>query len=802
VDAIAVLTQGDAGQSPKAAATEAAATVPPQDDPLAVQVHRDTDGNPLFVQELVRLLAAEGRLGGNAVRGTGSAESGPIPQTVRDVIGRRLDRLSPACQQVLATAAVIGREFGEDVLATAAAVHGEVLLAALEEAETAHIIQAVPGVLDRYRFAHALIRETLYEDIATARRARLHLRVAAAIEQTGDGDDPARLAALAGHYRLAGVAAPAGKAIEYAHRAGAAEAAVFAWEEAAAHWQAALDLLQRRGDADEPAVAAQRCDLLLALSDALMPAGAPRRVAEEVAPQAFALAEVLADDRRASEACQNALSALFRYGDTLSFTTAAFRRWAERADRYAAPDTRERVPADVVLGYLRSATGRAAEGRELRRRALALARALGHAGTRLVAALHIVAWPDAPGYHAERLRLVREGAAWPRAGVTPTPLGDFLYHAGCLLLDWGERAEAETLWREEEDLAARTHDAFLLLHPIRKDILLALLDGRLHDAVTGGGRLIALAEQLGAPVRGRNAALGATLRPLLHLGRAEEALAAHVEFYQAGEFYQIGDGEAARLRGDHALLLAHAGQTAEARDILREALRRVVSEGEDVTPVHTLTWLLETAVLVEDREAAALLADRLAPLAGLATADLALTCLGRHLGAAAALAGHAETAARHYEQALTAALKVRFRPEAALTRLQYAELLAGQSGRAAEAHRQLEPALAALEAMQMAPALTRARSLAARLGPAGGPVAPAATSAAPPYPGGLTAREVEVLRLIAAGLTDKEIAAELVLSPATVRRHAVNLYAKIGARGRADATAYAFRHGLVGSTAP
>jgi DNA-binding NarL/FixJ family response regulator len=59
-----------------------------------------------------------------------------------------------------------------------------------------------------------------------------------------------------------------------------------------------------------------------------------------------------------------------------------------------------------------------------------------------------------------------------------------------------------------------------------------------------------------------------------------------------------------------------------------------------------------------------------------------------------------------------------------------------------------------------------------------------------------------VLRLIAAGLTNKEIAAELVLSPATVRRHAVNLYAKIGARGRADATAYAFRHGLAGPLAP
>jgi DNA-binding CsgD family transcriptional regulator len=114
-----------------------------------------------------------------------------------------------------------------------------------------------------------------------------------------------------------------------------------------------------------------------------------------------------------------------------------------------------------------------------------------------------------------------------------------------------------------------------------------------------------------------------------------------------------------------------------------------------------------------------------------------------------------------------------------------------------EAQRHLEPAIAAFEAMQMAPVLARARDLAERLGGA-----PASSAPPPPYPDGLTTREVEVLRLIAAGLTNKEIAAELVLSPATVRRHTINLYAKIGAPGRAAATAYVFRHGLAGPPAP
>ena len=65
-----------------------------------------------------------------------------------------------------------------------------------------------------------------------------------------------------------------------------------------------------------------------------------------------------------------------------------------------------------------------------------------------------------------------------------------------------------------------------------------------------------------------------------------------------------------------------------------------------------------------------------------------------------------------------------------------------------------------------------------------------------PFPNGLSAREVEVLRLLAAGNTNRQIAAALVVSVATAERHIANIYAKIGARGRADATAYALRHGL------
>ncbi len=73
-------------------------------------------------------------------------------------------------------------------------------------------------------------------------------------------------------------------------------------------------------------------------------------------------------------------------------------------------------------------------------------------------------------------------------------------------------------------------------------------------------------------------------------------------------------------------------------------------------------------------------------------------------------------------------------------------------------------------------------------------------SIAPAYPGGLTLREVEVLRLVALGKTSAEIAAKLVLSCRTVERHISNIYSKTEVRSRAEATAFAFNHGLTSSS--
>src|SRR6185312_15594305 len=136
----------------------------------------ETEGNALFVAEVVRLLDAEGRLGE-----AGAALS--IPPGVRAVIGRRLGRLSPECRELLAAASVLGRDFRLDVLARLAGLDRADMLDLLDEAATELAVVDVPRSPGRLRFGHALIRDTLYDDLAPARRDQLHRDVGRALEE-------------------------------------------------------------------------------------------------------------------------------------------------------------------------------------------------------------------------------------------------------------------------------------------------------------------------------------------------------------------------------------------------------------------------------------------------------------------------------------------------------------------------------------------------------------------------------------------------------------------------------------------
>src|SRR5262249_34883320 len=150
----------------------------------ARSISRETEGNPFFVQEIVRHLVDEGAFGRDGGQWTGEARLGNLrlPESVRDVIGRRLSRLSAACTKCLTVAAVVGKEFGIDALGPIAEIDEERLFEVLEEAVTARVVEQVPQAIGRYRFAHTLIRETLYEELRTLERVRCHYRVGMVLE--------------------------------------------------------------------------------------------------------------------------------------------------------------------------------------------------------------------------------------------------------------------------------------------------------------------------------------------------------------------------------------------------------------------------------------------------------------------------------------------------------------------------------------------------------------------------------------------------------------------------------------------
>ncbi len=249
-------------------------------------LYRETEGNPFFIEEIVRHLTDAGVRSQDA--GARDLERVGLPEDVRDVISRRLDRLAPGSIEWLRVAAVIGRDFDSALLERVLGFDEDRFLAALEDALDAGLVTEAPGDPGRYSFAHALIRETLYEGMSSARRARVHRRVGVALE---DSDLPeSQIGALALHFTRAADPEDAERAIRYGLRAGEQATAMLANEEAAAHYARALEVLDR---SDSEALR-RRCDLLLELGEAQVRSG-DRPLAWATFREAAALAAELGD---------------------------------------------------------------------------------------------------------------------------------------------------------------------------------------------------------------------------------------------------------------------------------------------------------------------------------------------------------------------------------------------------------------------------------------------------------------------------------------------------------------------------
>jgi class 3 adenylate cyclase/tetratricopeptide (TPR) repeat protein len=240
--------------------------------PLARAIYQETEGNPFFVREVLRHLIESGTVSREDPAGVHGLAEAKIPEGVREVIGQRLSRLTERANDVLRCAAVVGLEFEVDVVQQASGLEEQVLLSGLEEAVAARLVVEVPGTTIGYRFAHSLVRSTLYEELSSARRVTLHRRVGEALEVIYDGRLEDHLPALARHFREAVASAGNSKAVEYARAAGEKAVAVLANDEAAAYFQQALEVLDMVGTAaDDPA----RLAVLVDLGEAQRRAGDP-----------------------------------------------------------------------------------------------------------------------------------------------------------------------------------------------------------------------------------------------------------------------------------------------------------------------------------------------------------------------------------------------------------------------------------------------------------------------------------------------------------------------------------------------
>ena len=750
---------------------------------LAAEVYRQTDGNPFFVTEVVRLLASQGRVDPDA-RGA-AVLGGGLPEGVRAVVAERLSHLSDDCQRILEVAAVVGRDFELRVLQPASGLDSERLLVLLEEAEAARVVGAVPGGLSRWRFAHALVREVLYEGLLAARRVRLHGLVGEALEAVYAADPGPHLAELAHHLVEAapGSEKMAAKAVQMATLAGRRALEVLAWEDAAELFERALAALEL---AERPRPQ-QRCELLLAVGEARMAAS---------------------DVPAARTAYQQAGELARRIGSSEALARAGLGLGLEFTSGIVDP---------VQVGLLEEALAALGEADSpLRARVLAgLARAL-------------VSTPQVE----RRLALSEDAVQMARRLGDPATLAAVLF--GRHLAIWGsERAEVAgerlAIATEAVGLAEQIGDRAMALRGrgLRRIDLLELGDLAGYDADLAAAERAAeelrqlryrwqlpLAHATRALLAGRFAQAEELMEQGLAVGRraGDQAVGnyytgviATLRFMQGrlGELIELLRDAATRFpamvvfRTALAAALAEAGRADQARvEVERLAAGDLAAVPRDPAWSFSLASLALACYHLGEAEIAVKLHGRLEPYAdrNIVTGRVGAICLGPaayFLGLLDLTLGLPEQALRRFQHAAALADRMQARPMVAMSREGQARALLAldRPGDRQQAAALLDEVAATAQALGIC-----------GLGERAGALRTAATAApsAPAWPAGLTGREVEVLRLIAAGHSNRAIAQALFISPNTVLHHVSSIFAKLGVANRAEAAAYATRRGLAG----
>ena len=570
---------------------------------LAGQIATETDGNPFFVEEILRGLSESGALVFDEDSGRWSIDSSAaiaLPESVREVIERRVEHLGDEALEVLTHAAVIGRIFDLELLESMLDIEQSRLLDHLEAAVAASLLGESSERVGQFRFAHALINQTLYEGLGATRRARMHQRVAQALEDLYGEDPGDRLSELALHWRLAAVSVDRAKAADYALKAGQRALEKLAPAEAVRLFNDAVEL---SGDADS----CERCEALTGLGTAQLQTGDPTH--RETLLEASRIASAMQDGHLAAAAAlanHRGTAGSARYGEVDHERIAAIERALELDE---PPDRARRARLLALQSQELSWDPDFARRRGLVEESIALAR-----GTGDKRALAAVLRPAFQGlWSAETLELrsalVEELAALatelndPAIELAAAPIvsnvcverGDFA-HAEVALERW--RASAEELGQPT----------------VRWDATYTIAGWRLlHGDLADGERLAEQAFQIGQDAAPADAAQiygGQLLFIRRHQGRVSELIEMQEQAVGANPGIVAWR---AGLAGSLCWLDRHDEASSILDDAARDGFAHVVP---NVAMLGTLTLYADAAAQTRNVKAAQALYERMEPFAG------------------------------------------------------------------------------------------------------------------------------------------------------------------------------------------
>jgi DNA-binding CsgD family transcriptional regulator/tetratricopeptide (TPR) repeat protein len=709
----------------------------------ATVLRDQTGGNPFFLRETWR--DAVGRGGAVSVRSLGPR----APVSVRETLQRRLARMAAPERDVLETAAVLGNSGSVRMLVAACSADAGEVLSALGTAARFGLVDGGELATGRVVFPHTLTRQAVLDLIDPSRRAVLHAQVGEVLQSAG-GDSPLVILQLAHHFARASALGYGGKAAEYLILSAREAERTLAFEDAAAWYGQAADL----HEGPEP----EREDLRFAAARSFVRAGDFAR--------ARSLYQLLSDSRDPAVQLRAAIGyedAAWRPGIQGADACALLTRALDEVP--ADPGNEEYVRACASLGRAMAFTGNAERARAVGLQALAYARRIGSPRL-LIHALQAMAWhsgPDSPDLDllAELTLLVGETDDWEALGTAAVFRTATAYA-------YADPAAWDDATADLDSAVRKTGQPFFAYMRGCTDYAHAFLRADFTSAERIAEDLLEIGRSFGPD--DTDGPYGLQMYMVRRETGALEALRPLVEVLPQSQ---------ATWEPGLLALYTELGLTGQARTMLWKLL-----DGIDVSPVRpspygqwtaVLVFLAEAAVTLRDADAARRIRPMLARYSGhLLAAGQFVAVFGptdAYLAALDSVLGDDESAERLFKQALAqnrALGSVVHRAAILAAWASHLRFLGDSSQRFREVQEE-------------------ARGLAASTGQVRVVRMLDSHNDATGQSAGLTAREIDVMRLIARGCSNRDIASELRISENTAANHVRSILIKTGAANRTQA---------------